>query len=313
MRVHPSFLGTLALSASTLASAELNVRTVYQFASNDTWLENLAVRSNGLILATEIGPPASLLSFDPRSSSPKKNVIHTFSSVLGLSGITEAAHDVFYVTGANTTSDNISDPPKNATHIWRVDFTTNPDTPDIKLIARPTAPTGFNGLAAFNETIILASASYHKTPSSPINGLKVQDNFVYWTANGALYRAELYSNVTAGPGELIVQSTAFDDFAVAPDGLRAASGRKFAYAATAAMNTIMQISFDLQGGRNLTSVIAGSLDSTEVAEPTGCAFGRGEGEMDWLYVTTGGASAVNVDVDGVEVAVGAQLLGIKLN
>ncbi|GAQ40504.1 hypothetical protein AtubIFM55763_003178 [Aspergillus tubingensis] len=332
MRVHPSFLGTLALSASTLASAELNVRTVYQFASNDTWLENLAVRSNGLILATEIGPPASLLSFDPRSSSPKKNVIHTFSSVLGLSGITEAAHDVFYVTGANTTSDNISDPPKNATHVWRVDFSANADAPDIKLIARPTAPTGFNGLAAFNETIILASASYQDSIfaidtttgytweaikdanlMSSINGLKVQDDFVYWTANGALYRAQLYSNVTAGPGELIVQSTAFDDFAVAPDGFRAASGRKFAYAATAAMNTVMQISFDLQGGRNLTSVIAGSLDSTEVAEPTGCAFGRGEGEMDWLYVTTGGASAVNVDVDGVEVAVGAQLLGIKLS
>lgn len=148
---------------------------------------------------------------------------------------------------------------------------------------------------------------------SSINGIKVQDGFVYWTAGGDFCRAKLYSNVTAGPGEVIAEAIAFDDFAVSPDGFRAGSGRKFAYAATAAENTIMQISFDLQGGRNLTSVIAGSLDSTEIAEPTGCAFGRGEGEMDWLYVTTGGGSGVGVDVDGVEVAVGAQLLGIKLN
>ena len=284
MHIHPS-LTTLAL----LASAELPIRTIYQFASNDTWLENLAVRSNGIILATEIGPPANLLAFNPRSPFPPKN--HPTYLRLRPRPLRhhEAAHDIFYITGANTTSANIGDPLTNTTHVWRVDFTGNANStnPNVTLIARPTAPTGFNGLAAFNETIILAvdtttgytwEAIKDEDLMSSLNGLKVQDGFVYWTAGGDFCRARLYDNVTAGPGEVIAQGTSFDDYAVAPDGFRAASGRKYAYAATAAQNPVMEISFDLEGGRNRTEVVAGDLDSTEIAEPTGCAFGREKGE-----------------------------------
>ncbi|CAI7604978.1 unnamed protein product [Penicillium glandicola] len=327
---------TLALCLGAVTASELKTRTVYQFASNDTWLENLVTRSNGNILATEIGPPANLLSFDPREKNPRKNVIKDFISVLGLSGITEGAHDVFYVTGANTTSDNITDPPKNATHVWEVDFNGNGDNPKIKLLCRPTAPTGFNGLAAFNETIILATASFQdsifaidtktgrtweaikqESLMSSINGIKVSDGFVYWTANGALYRAKLYPNVTAGTGQLIYQGSAFDDFAIAPNGFALnstyGSNYKFAYLTTAALNTIEQVIFTRNGTAIGGETIAGAEDSTEVAEPTGVFFGRGEGQSNKIYITTGGASAVNVDVNGTETAVGAQLLEIQLN
>ncbi|OJK03602.1 hypothetical protein ASPACDRAFT_39219 [Aspergillus aculeatus ATCC 16872] len=322
--------------AATATAAQLPVRTVFQFASNDTWLENLATRSNGVILATEIGPPASLLAVNPQTNPPQKKVIHTFDSVLGLSGIAEGAHDVFYVAGANTTSDNISDPPKNATHVWKVDFTQNSNDPKISLLCRPTAPTGFNGLAAYNESILLATASYQdaifaidtatgatweaisqESLMSSINGIKVAEGFVYWTAGGALYRAELFSNVTAGAGQLIYQGSQFDDFAIAPAGfaLNATYGSKyrFAYLATATENTIQQVIFTKEGVAVGSEIIAGAEDSTEVAEPTGVFFGRGEGEENVIFVTTGGASAVNVDVDGVETAVGAQLLEIRLN
>ncbi|KAJ5945912.1 hypothetical protein N7454_002751 [Penicillium verhagenii] len=308
---------TFALCLGAAAASELKTRTVYQFASNDTWLENLASRYNGIILATEI-------------------VIKDFTPVLGLSGITEGAHDVFYVVGANTTSDNITDPPKNATHIWEVDFNKNSEHPQIRLVCRPTAPTGLNGLTAFNETILLASASYQDSIfaidtltgrtweaitqtslMSSINGIKVSDGFVYWTANGALYRAELYPNVTAGTGHLVYQGSQFDDFAIAPNGfaLNETYGAeyKFAYLATAAGNTIEQVIFTQNGTAVGGELIAGADDSTEVAEPTGAFFGRGEGQLNKLYVTTGGASAVNVDVNGTDTAVGAQLLEIQLS
>jgi hypothetical protein len=330
------YIFPIFLSAGLQVAAALNVKTVYQFASNDTWLENVAVRSNGIILATEIGPPASLLAFNASEENPQKQVLEAFTTVLGLSGITEAAHDVFYVTGANTTSDNIGNPPKNATHLWRIDFTQNTTSPVVTLIARPTAPTGFNGLAAFNDTIILASASYQgsifavdvttgrtweavaNNLTTQINGIKVQDGHVYWTAGGDFCRARLYPNVTAGPGEIIAEATAFDDFALSPDGFRLNStvgnSTKYAYGATAGYNSILQISFSENGGGNETSVIvAGSEDSTEIAEPTGAAFGRGTGQLNKLYVTTGGGSGQNVDVNGTETAVGAQLLEITLN
>ncbi|CZR58819.1 uncharacterized protein PAC_08711 [Phialocephala subalpina] len=330
----PIFARHLLFLMAMQVAAELQVRTVYQFASNDTWLENIAVRSNGIILTTEIGPPASLLAFDPSEENAEPQVLTTFTTVLGLSGITEAAHDVFYVTGANTTSANIEDPPTNATHLWRVDFTQNTTTPVIKLIARPEAPTGFNGLAAFNDTIILATASYQESIfavdvttgytweaikndlMTQINGIKVQDGFVYWTSGADFCRAKLYPNVTAGVGEVIASATSFDDFALAPDGFRLNStvgnNTKYAYASTAGQNSIMQISFNIAAGTNETAIIAGSLDSTEIAEPTGAAFGRGESQLGKLYVTTGGGSGQNVDVNGVETAVGAQLLEIQL-
>lgn len=325
----------LFLTAGLQVTAELTVKTVYQFASSDTWLENIAVRSNGIILTTEIGPPASLLAFDPRQENATKQVIYTFDTVLGLSGITEGAHDVFYVTGANTTSANIEDPPTNATHLWKVDFTTG-DQPDISLIARPQAPTGFNGLAAFNESIILASASFQDSifavdattgytweaikndMMSAINGLKVQDGYVYWTAGSDFCRAKLHPNVTATDAEILAVGSAFDDFALGPDGFHLANTTytnttKYAFASTSAYNTIMQIIFDTETGKNTTSIIAGDLNSIEVAEPTGAAFGRGEGQTNKLYITTGGGSGLAVDVNGTETVVGAQLLKIQLN
>ncbi|KAJ5698414.1 hypothetical protein N7462_000419 [Penicillium macrosclerotiorum] len=266
---------------------------------------------------------------------PPKKVIRDFTSVLGLDGITEGAHDVFYVAGSNTTSDNISDPPTNATHVWEVDFNTDTGNPTIKLLCRPMAPTGFNGLATFNETILLASASYQdaifaidtrtgrtweaikqENLMSMINGIKVSDGFVYWAAGGALYRAELYANITAGTGQLIYQGSAIDDFAIAPNGFALNStfgpDYKFAYLATASGNTIEQVIFTQNGTAVGAGTIAGSEDSTEIAEPTGVFFGRGAGQLNKIYVTTGGGSAVNVDVNGTDVAVGAQLLGIQL-
>ncbi|PWY65397.1 hypothetical protein BO83DRAFT_367890 [Aspergillus eucalypticola CBS 122712] len=324
----------LALTLATTAAAN-RVRTVYQFRSNDTWLENVATRSNGIVLATEIGPPANLLAFDPSEKHPHKVVIRDFTSVLGLSGIAEGAHDVFYVAGANTTSDNISDPPTNATHVWRVDFNHNEQHPKIDLLCRPQAPTGFNGLTAMNETILLASASYQdsifainaetgytweaikqESKMSMINGIKVSDGFVYWSAGGALYRAELHDNVTASTGQMIYQATAIDDFAISPNGFSLnstyGSEYKFAYLATASENSVEQVIFTKNGTFVGAQIIAGAVDSTEVAEPTGVFFGRGEDEINKIFVVTGGGSAVNVDVNGTDVAVGAQLLEIRL-
>ncbi|KAJ5608682.1 hypothetical protein N7528_009249 [Penicillium herquei] len=327
---------TLALCLHAVTSSALKTRTVYQFASNDTWLENLATRSNGVILTTEIGPPANLLAFDPQETPVRKQVIQHFTTVQGLDGITEGAHDAFYVAGSNTTSDTISDPPVNATHVWEVDFNTNTGNPTIKLLCRPTAPTGFNGLTTFNETVLLASASYQdsifaidtqtgrtweaikqESLMSMINGIKVSDGFVYWTAGGALYRAELYPNVTAGTGQLIYQGSQYDDFDIAPNGFSLnstfGSDYKFAYLATAAENTIEQVIFTRNGTAIGAETIAGLEDSTEIAEPTGVFFGRGDDELNKIYVSTGGGSAVNVDVNGTDVAVGAQLLEIQLS
>lgn len=338
MRASTSSSIAFSLATGLQLAAGATLSTIYQFASNDTWLENVAVRSNGIILATEIGPPANLLAFNASTPGAEPVVLANFPEVLGLSGITEAAHDVFYITGANTTSANIRDPPTNATHVWRVEFEDGAALPTVSLVCRPQAPTGFNGLAAFNESIILATASFQssifavevetgytweaivKDDMSSINGIKVQDGYVYYTAGaGNFIRAPLYSNITAGTSELLFSTgLTFDDFALSPNGFQLqganASDTMWAYLATAGQNSVEQVGFNgITGGDVVGSIIAGSLYSTDVAEPSAAAFGRIEGQLNKVYITTGGGSGQAVVVDGVDTAVGAQLLEITLN
>lgn len=298
------------LAAVDLAAAD-SYRTLYQGNSSTTWLENLRVRSNGKVLTTVIGPPANLLSFDPSEANPKPVLISTFPSILGLSGITEVSHDVFYITGANTTGSNISDPPKNATKVWKVDFNTGcGNSPTIELIAEPVLPlvTDFNGLTTFNESIILASASFESTvvamdintgdywtvfedsEMSDINGIKVaQDGYLYWTSNSGVVRAPLNDDLTLGTSE-VLSTGSYDDLAVSYDGFKlAANGTRYLYAADNE-DLIQQIIVDEATGNVTAATTAATSDnSTTFGKPTACDFGRTAAQKNKVYCTTGGS------------------------
>jgi hypothetical protein len=83
---------------------------VHQFP-NPTWVENIAVRSNGQLLVTTIGIPGStgpnLYLIDPLSSlqnpsSPSTaTLVHSFAPFHGVLGITEVEPDHFYVVTGN--------------------------------------------------------------------------------------------------------------------------------------------------------------------------------------------------------------------
>lgn len=316
--MHTKYVAGLAASASVASAA--SVTLLHQGNGSTTWLENLRVRSNGNILLTQIGPPANLLTLDPSEAEPEAVVIQNFPSILGLSGITEVKPDVFVITGANTTGSNISDPPLNATKVWIVDFNQGQgNNPLIELIAEPVLPlvTDFNGLTTFNETIILASATFQDTVvamdittgdywtafddplMASINGIKVgQDGYLYWTGNSGLARAPLYSNLTLGTAETLYDAS-YDDFAVSYDGFAlATNGTRYAYMAD---NTdiIQQLIFDDATG-NVTSVTsaAEATNSTTFGKPTGCDFGRTESQKNKVYCTTGGSLDTGSTVGG---------------
>ena len=54
-------------------------------------------------------------------------------------------------------------------------------------------------------------------------------------------------------------------------------------------------------------IIAGIVNSTEIAEPTSAQFGRTAADREVLYVTTGGGLAAPVDGDEI---VGGQLVAV---
>ena len=106
--------------ARQLALTLFPERVVHQFP-NHTWLENVVVKSNGDLLVTALLPNAVLYQIsDPSSSEAMVSLVHNFTSVDGILGITETKSDVFAVVGGNFTGIGI---PANGTFsAWEVDL-----------------------------------------------------------------------------------------------------------------------------------------------------------------------------------------------
>ena len=95
---------SLAYTKSTAAnptpySLAATVTQIYQF-SDETWLENIAVRSNDHILTTCLTAPL-LYTLDPTAASPKPVIVADFSGKTGVLGIAEIEQDVFAVAAGN--------------------------------------------------------------------------------------------------------------------------------------------------------------------------------------------------------------------
>lgn len=95
------------VSSSPSPSSPITTNVIWQFP-NETWIENLSVRSNGQILVTLLTTP-DLYQVDPLGKT-KPILIQRFSNALGLLGITEIEEDVFVVVAGNYTVKTGSQP-----------------------------------------------------------------------------------------------------------------------------------------------------------------------------------------------------------
>jgi hypothetical protein len=92
------------------------VTTLWTF-SNETWIENLAVRADGNVLCTSLNR-AAVYQVDPFKHVAE--TLHHFVSTDGCLGIAESASDVFIVVTANVSLKTNTAWP-GSTKIWRVD------------------------------------------------------------------------------------------------------------------------------------------------------------------------------------------------
>jgi hypothetical protein len=109
--------------------------TIYQFPAN-TWIENIAVRSNGELLLNVMSP-GTLYSLDPATRTP--TVVHDFGGSARLFGVTEVTPDVFAVVASTT--------------VWKVDFNQSP--PAVSSVATITGTSFLNGIAQIPGTSIV--------------------------------------------------------------------------------------------------------------------------------------------------------------
>ena len=277
-------------------------RTVFQLQSNGSWFENLAVRSDGTLLATRIDAP-ELWAIQPCNStehSGQGSRLITFPHAESTLGITEIAHDIFAVVAGNLTMPNITPTPGSFV-IWTVDLTS--DRPSTQILA-PMPDGGFlDGMAKFNDKLLLVSDAAKGTiwrldittgnytpvlshrsmlPAAGqpvqigVNGLKVLGNYVYYTSTSqeVYARVPVDGNATAvGPVEIITSGFTFDGFSLTADGT--------AYLTTNPQNEVIKVTPE---GR--VHLLAGNQYMLAVGGSTAAAM---DNDRSVLYVATSGA------------------------
>ena len=313
-------------------SAEIEMSLIHEFPK-PTWLENLAVMENGSILATEM-TSARLWLIDPLKPNSPAILIHEFPGYLGCLGIVETLHNSFAIVTGNFSFEGPKSTPGSYT-VWSVNMGLSrlkAQVATIQKIADTEQADFINGISYLGQdqnALLLADSTLglvfrldHETAKvqvaiddplmkkcSPtvlegINGMKVFNGYLYFTnaycgylakvpisRNGSARGASSISSYTDAPGKYI-----FDDFVIDRHGtIYVASGNK---------NSVTKVS---ASGHALD--IAGSLNSTEIAEPTALAFGRTLADQHILYVTTGGGMG---DPINDTVVVGGQLLALDL-
>lgn len=257
-------------------------------------IENLAVRSTGQILATNMNS-AALISIDPVAKTSSTAL--TISGASGLSGIVEYAPDLFAVIGGKG--------------IYRVDFTSTP--PKSALIKTITEAGNLNGLSTFtNESVLVGDAgkgvvfrldvnkgTYEQVikdatmaPSGSIPfGI---DGLRYRSSDSTLWYTNIFKNsfhrLTLDPvtGQAVRSVTTLwtnlmgDDLCFGPG-----EGSMKVYVATNGKNSLVEVDTSQQKPSPKTvATVSGS---------TSCAVGRGEGDKGVVYVSGGqGVYAVKV-------------------
>lgn len=250
----------LALSIPTSCGWQnaTNITTLQVVPDTQT-LENIAVRSNGDILATSVASP-TLFGLSSQGEHPPIPIAE-ISGVTGLLGIAELEEDVFYVVGSNLTAT------EDSNGVWRVDIRnfqaaqngTVIQPASTSLVTRIPSALQLNGMArlASNDTTSLlisdsaqgnvillnvdtkvVETAIQEPEMAPlptglsigVNGIRIRDNKLYFVSldQGLFARVpiSLHSGTAVGPVETLASNITFgDDFALSEVG-------RWAYVAT---------------------------------------------------------------------------------
>lgn len=303
-----------SLLCSLAAGLSLPSRVVYQFPVNPTWIENIAVRKNGNLLVTLNTSPDIVQIAKPWGPSPTPELVHRFTSLDAVLGITETTADTFVVVGGKFTGVGASIPGTFAA--WQVSLT-DKEPKATKIVDIPEAPF-LNGAVALpwdknivlvaesaqgklyrvnvkakTYDVVLEGADLEVAPgaSAPfgINGVHIRKDFLYFTNSSLkkVFRVRLeQSGAISANATIELFGSAdvefFDDFTLDSKGN--------AWVVTNFDNKLVVINPD-----GKSSVVAGSATELTVAGGTAVAFGRTVKDKDILYAVTGGAYAKPVN------------------
>lgn len=111
------FFFTIATGTALLHAGDNAVGSIWTFP-NETWIENLAARENGMLLCTSLNRFA-VYQVDPFGHTAV--VVHQFESAEGVLGITEVQNDIWIVATSNVNLTTSTAEPGSA-KIWKLDM-----------------------------------------------------------------------------------------------------------------------------------------------------------------------------------------------
>lgn len=308
-----------------------NATVVHQFP-NGTWIENLALRSTGGILATMFIPNAQVVYLDPSCDNPTPQVVASFPSpATGVAGITELDPDIFYVATLGIDVSSFTTVAASS-QLWRLDLrqwdrTAQVETTLVANITRAELPNGVTALAASQKVLVadstlgviwrvdpishLVDVAINSTvltrgnSTVGVNGIHARGHHLYYvnTAQATYGRIPIDEHGNqVGKAEVLFQDAAhsFDDFALVP---------------FAGHNAIIAA----DPGNNATTLVHGDQRDqfTYIAKidgPTAVQVGRSPGDEKSLYVSSTGDDGAfySALAQGVPVPVGGRISKIEL-
>ncbi|RGP64466.1 hypothetical protein FLONG3_9524 [Fusarium longipes] len=327
------FIPALALSHS------VTVKTVGQLPLG-TWLENVAVRSNGDLLVTEFWPKASVYTVkDPSSCNEGLKELATVSSIQGILGIVELPPvpdkpETFVFVGSNATE--LSKLIPGTFKAFAIEFHNKRNQANVKVrkISDMTkASTFLNGVEAIpgvhnavlvsdsvkgsvgrldTSTGIFDDTTFVFPEMAPIaantfgiNGIKVRNGYLYFSNSNAvkIYKTALTAAgypVKGSKPQLVADLSKVVDFI---DDFGFDSHGNI-YAASNLDNSVVFV--DTKTGKS--TIVLGSINELTVAGSTAVAFGRTKRDQDTYYVCTAGGLAKPVGGTKTE---GAKVVAAK--
>ncbi|KAL7895441.1 hypothetical protein HDV63DRAFT_104137 [Trichoderma sp. SZMC 28014] len=296
-------------------STPKTLRDVIVFPNN-TWIENIAVRSNGNLLVTLATLP-EVWEVEPLSGSAE--LAYSFPDANACLGITEVGHDIFAVNVGTLSSATTGAP--GSWSIWALDYNkanSSSKKPTPKEITAIPPAVFLNGLAtlptkpgvvltgdsSLGQIFAVDTISGHYSvaidvpefkPNTSaalrfgINGIRIHDGHLYFTnslKSPLLASVPLSTNGTAaGPVKTIAKSAQYPvNAGFQADDLALDATAEHAWVATNPSNSIVRIT--LATGEQ--QVVAGGKSDPVVAGATSAAFGRNWYDRHVLYIVTDG-------------------------
>ncbi|KAF2170855.1 hypothetical protein M409DRAFT_35870, partial [Zasmidium cellare ATCC 36951] len=310
------------------------VKTIYQFP-NETWVENLAIRADGHILATLISSP-EVWQIDPVSKSA--TLVTRFENATSALGIAEVQQDVFAIAVGNWSDVTFKTTPGSYS-IWTVDLREIPRSaglspPHIRVTKITNVPqAGFlNGLcalpgrpnsilvgdsdkgviyqvnlAAKSSIIWLDDPAFKSNTTTAarlgINGIRVHGGYLYFTNSflrPTIGRVPIDKHgKPTGPVERVIDESPWPTN-TGDHGDDFAFNKDGTIWVTADPSNLLA-KVDVTKGTS--RVIAGGLNDPTIAGDTSAAFGRTSNDEHVLYITTNGGIAYpgKTGIDGGKV------------